>query len=642
MIERSCLNGDTWYMMVDPADKGTGEPAWFEPSWFDANRENAVQVSIPRSWQIIPGMERYEGTCWFYREINRQSIEDHLAKDRVIFLHFEGVNYHATVWINGMKIGSHEGGYLPFKFKLLRSLLRECLSRWKGDLVLAVRVDSTRRPEQIPEFSCDWFQWGGIYRDVYIDIQPRNRVVRCLVTPSVSTVCDGKIQEGSISVRILATFPGELGLSVEGLAQGDRFTTEKIISPKNWNAKSSGNLHECTTTVKMDGSLAWHPSQPALYHMQLASRDPEAGGGILYETRFGMRSLKVENAKIFLNGERLMLKGSSLHEEKYPVGRAYSREERRKDIRAMKELGFNFLRTAHYSHDESLLEVADEEGMLIGEEIPVYWNVDYSNHETQRLAAKMMRDLVHRDFNHPSVIWWSVGNEIPVARLDCQRFIKMLLDLTRSMDTSRFTVYVSKNYVYDPLRKHTDIILLNGYLGWYYASTKNWGFMVELVHASMPQKPLVISEFGAGAKLGHGRHEPLDEKYTEWKQASIVSHAIKVFNSKPFIDGWVIWIYRDFKSHMRLNQFQQGYNRKGLVDEKGRKKLLAAWMPVLSSEAYHHAPAASIGALLLAKILWPLMAFIGILVDAFSPIFARKRNQGYYTTEAHPQVERKT
>jgi hypothetical protein len=174
--------------------------------------------------------------------------------------------------------------------------------------------------------------------------------------------------------------------------------------------------------------------------------------------------------------------------------------------------------------------------------------------------------------------------------------------------------------------------LLNSYFGWYLLTEKLFSFVVDVVHGTTMRKPFMISEFGANAMLGFGRREAIDVKSSEWKQASIVSHAIKTFNSKPYLSGWVEWIYRDFKSHMRLDpKYEQGYNRKGLVNEHGRKKLLALWMPRLVKEKHkYNGKAKMIAGLLLAKIAWAPLAFIGIVLDAISPLVMKVINTGYY------------
>ncbi|MHA1681803.1 MAG: glycoside hydrolase family 2 protein [Promethearchaeota archaeon] len=628
-MERILLNDYPWRIAIDLHDDGMGPPGWYEPTWLEEHVDMTREVEMPNSWQTIKGLEKYEGVCWYFARIPRDLIAGYLEGTEVVHLKFNGSNYISTAWLNGVKLGTNEGGYLPFSFHLKKSVLRRVLENNGLDVILAVRVDNTRRHDQIPEFSCDWFQWGGIYRDVYLEIKPEKHVMRCLITPRLTFHPSTGSHDGAIDADIIASEGLDLDWFIHD-GTGDLLATGSVPVEREVFKTSLEGFNRFKISIPMGNCSLWSPRDPVLHTLTLKGN----GETIHYQSRFGMREIKTRGSRILLNNAPITFKGSSLHEERFPSGREFSKEERLKDLQDMKSLGFNFLRTGHYSHDESLLEAADEIGMLIGEEIPVYWDIDYTNPKTQKLAVKMMRSLIHRDFNHPSVAWWSAGNEAPVSRKACRSFFKTVIDYTRKLDPSRLVVYVTKNVVYDPLRKYTDVVLVNAYFGWYIGSTRNWSFIVELSHAMSPGKPFVISEFGAGAKRGFGRRERLDLKFSEWKQASIVSHAIKVFNSKPFMSGWIIWIYRDFKSHMRLNKYQEGYNRKGLVDESGRKKLLALWMPRLVNEKYSYRPATTFIARFLSKYLWPLNAFIGILIDTLLPMFTRSRNSGYYEGQA--------
>ena len=637
MIRQISLNNQQWYLNPDPEDKGKNAKKWHEFSWFKENESSFHEVSLPNSWQTIPGLEKYEGICWYFGKIKLELLKDFKTSEQIARLCFDGANYITDIWLNEKYLGSNEGGYLPFDFRLSNGLLRDITTGKNEFIYIAARVDNTRRHDQIPEFSCDWFQWGGLYRDVYITIQGKNRIERCLITPKIDFQKNGRALSAGIEVELLATKNMKIDYQVSGPKE-----TEIVKGPiepiQKQPHKYKENMEEIKSFISIDNPKLWDPNNPNLYKLALFT--DASVKELVFETNFGLRELSTKGSTILLNRKPISFKGASLHEERFPKGREYTKEERIQDLLDMKSLGFNFLRTAHYSHDESLMEAADEVGMLIGEEIPVYWDIDYENPKVQKLAVKMFRKLIWRDFNHPSVAWWSAGNEIPTAKRSCQLFFQMLLRLGKKLDPSRFVVYVTKNYVFDPIRKYTDIILLNGYLGWYYGNEKHWKVAVELTHATAIKKPLVISEFGAGAKLGYGRHEPINEKFSEWKQASVVGHAIKTFNSKPFMSGWLIWIYRDFKSHMRLNEFQEGYNRKGIVDEMGNKKLLAGWMPNLIDKKIKYTKTQTIIGMFLSKFLWLPMALIGIIVDTVSSLFMHSRNEGYYNKKPEGKFQK--
>ncbi|MFX0102744.1 MAG: glycoside hydrolase family 2 protein, partial [Candidatus Hodarchaeota archaeon] len=599
MVERILLSNDSWFLAPDVKNSGIKDPYWYESSWFKKKSKKLIRVTVPNSWQTLEGLEKYEGVCWYFTRMKTEILKIYLDSKKKLYLKFNGANYLVDAWCNGIHLGRNEGGYLPFSFQLKKETLASILEKDNEEVILSVRVDNTRRHDQIPEFSCDWFQWGGIYRDVYLEVQPEKGINGCYITPILRFSKTGLLESASIDLDI----KGFKGLNVKWKVteeDGREISagTAELGTSKDQDPNGMSSAKE---SIEIKEPKLWDLDNPYRYNLLLQDENND----VLYESRFGLREIKVEGTSILLNGKSIKFKGSSLHEEKYPAGREYSRDERKEDLLDMKSLGFNFLRTAHYSHNESLMDAADEVGMLIGEEIPVYWDIDYKNKKTQKLAVKMLKTLIDRDYNHPSVAWWSVGNEIPVQKRDCQLFIKMLLRYVKKRDKSRICCYVSKNFIADPIRKHSDILAFNGYLGWYYFSERMWSFAIELIHGSQKEKPLVVTEFGAGAKLGFGRYKKVNEKFSEWKQASILSQAIRSFNSKPFVAGWLIWIYRDFKSHMRLNKYQEGYNRKGIVDENGSKKIAGVWMPKLSRQRHSYSKIATIGALFLAKVLKP-------------------------------------
>nr|MDO8084381.1 glycoside hydrolase family 2 TIM barrel-domain containing protein [Candidatus Sigynarchaeum springense] len=630
MLEQIRLSSSSWWLVPDPRRLGDATEKWFSREWFDAHGPNLASVAVPSSWQTIKGLERYEGVCWYFTMIQREFLERLLLKNNFVSLRFNGVNYLSRAWLNGVELGAHEGGFTPFSFHLSRSTIEQAVGASSGDAILAVRVDNTRRHDQLPEFASDWFQWGGIYRDVFIDVQPCPRVDRCLIAPALSFDSDGLFESAAIKMTIRASAGLAFKWRVAG-PDGKIVASGEATMPGNdpGTIATAPQLLVRRFTAAIPDAKLWSPEAPVLYALELI----DSKGDLLYTSRFGLREVKASGTDILLNGKRILLRGSSLHEEKFPHGREYPKAERIKDIVAMKALGFNFLRTAHYSHDESLIEAADELGMLVGEEIPVYWNVDFKNPKVLRLAARMARDLIHRDFNHPSVIWWSAGNEVPVSRRDCSQFMVTIMRLAKRLDPTRFSAFVTKAFVYDPARAHSDLLLLNSYFGWYYLTERMFGIVCDVVHGTAPRKPFLMSEFGANAELGFGRREPLDVKSSEWKQASIVSHAIKTFNARPYMCGWVIWIYRDFKSHMRLGPHEQGYNRKGLVDEHDRKKLLATWMPRLVHQRYQFRTWRIYLGMFIAKIAFLPAAFAGVVIDIVSPRVMHKVNTGYYTSE---------
>lgn len=317
-----------------------------------------------------------------------------------------------------------------------------------------------------------------------------------------------------------------------------------------------------------------------------------------------------------------------MHEELMPYGRTIPEKERLKDLRMMRKLGFNTLRTAHYSHDEKLIALADEVGILTLEEIPVYWFCDFKNPKVLKLALSMIKGLIYRDFNHPSVILWSCGNEINVEHRVCYRFMHQLMQSAKKLDSSRIITYVSSRMFSDQLRTKSDLPCLNTYFGWYYLSERNLNRVLDFIHQTAPNQPLLITEFGADAKYGF--HSKEFQKFSEEKQASILSESIRTFNSKDYIAGWIIWIYRDFRSPMRLNTYQQGFNRKGLVSDKNERKLITK---MIRNLLWEKPGKRRINLLARYYFLFkPVELLIfGIFYEFFQNLFLKKTFEKYYS-----------
>ena len=228
-------------------------------------------------------------------------------------------------------------------------------------------------------------------------------------------------------------------------------------------------------------------------------------------------------------------------------------------------MGFNAIRTIS-PHDKALLNIADEEGLLIFEDIPLYSLSNFKSQKTNLLAANYIRKLIRRDFNHPSVIIWSIGSDLPVERLECRRLLKRLVSFAKKIDSTRLVTYETNHYLIDPLRKITncDISCVSLSLGKNYKFISIYNFILDMIYHSNRKFPLIISKFGIESKKGTERAKKI---YSETYQMLIISYIIRILNSKPYISGWFLHTYRDFRSPYRLNKYQQGFDRNGITEE---------------------------------------------------------------------------
>ncbi|MEO1088016.1 MAG: glycoside hydrolase family 2 TIM barrel-domain containing protein, partial [Acidobacteriota bacterium] len=316
----------------------------------------------------------------------------------------------------------------------------------------------------------------------------------------------------------------------------------------------------------------WSPEDPKLYAVEL--RQPGHPREDTVRDKIGFRTIEVRGDEILLNGEPVFLRGISIHEEAPGGGRAATPEHARTLLGWAKELGCNFVRLAHYPHNEHMVREAERMGLMVWAEIPVYWTILWQNEETYALAEQQLREMIVRDKNRAAVVIWSVANETPrgEARLS---FLKGLIDEARRIDPDRLisaatevTTLEDGIHLDDPLVPYLDVLGVNEYIGWY------WGTPEDAAATrwhSRHNKPLVISEFGAGATAG--LHGDPGQRWTEEYQERVYRQQVAMLRQIPFLRGVSPWILMDFRSPRRpLPGIQDFWNRKGLLSERGQRK----------------------------------------------------------------------
>ena len=411
------LNG-SWHYIIDPYENGyynyRYEPfdqqdspsvnAFFlnskpqSPSdliEYDFDQMGTLQV--PGDWNSQkPELTYYEGTVWYKKSF------DHAMADEEgrLFLYFEASNYKTEVYLNGSKLGSHTGGFTPFNFEITNSV------REKGNF-LVVKVDNKRLKEGVPTLNTDWWNYGGLTRDVkivetpalfirdyFIHLDPTDRnVIRGYIT------LDGK-DAGKEKIRIRIP---ELKINEAIKTNDDGYVSFQIqtFDLQHWTSES-----------------------PHLYDVILETREDQV------RDQVGFRSIRTRGSQILLNEKPVYLKGISIHEES-PLrgGRGHSRKDAEQLLEWAKELGCNYVRLAHYPHNEHMMRLADEKGILVWEENPVYWTIDWENEATYQNAENQLSELIARDKNRASVIIWSMANETPTSSAR-NRFLTRLASFT--------------------------------------------------------------------------------------------------------------------------------------------------------------------------------------------------------------------
>ena len=498
-------------------------------------------LDVPGDWNSQD--ERfffYEGTMWYFK-----SFEFEPRNGRSYLLHFGGINYIANVWLNGEFLGRHEGGFTPFQFEAGSALT-------KGENVIVVKVDNRRERDQVPTVNTDWWNYGGITRSVRLIDLPRAHIADYRFGLSPSGGIEGWVRVADSANRRPVT------VSIPALSVADEFSVDY---------DGFANFSFDTEPQR------WSPDSPFLYDVNIAYAEDRV------DDRIGFRSIEVRGEDILLNGVPVFLKGISLHEEALSrPGRAWSYEDARELLQRALDLGSNFVRLAHYPHNENMLRAADEMGLMVWAEIPVYWTIDFESPAVLAKARQQLDEMIARDANRASIILWSMANETPVGaarlcfidelasharRLDPARLITAALD---TQTTDRF-----KRIIDDPLASRIDVIGINSYCGWYSDAPED---CARIRWVSEYGKPIIMSEMGAGAL--QGLHGDPAHRWTEEYQARVYEHNLTMLDNITALRGLSPWILKDFRSPRRpLPGIQDFWNRKGLLSETGERK--KAW-----------------------------------------------------------------
>ena len=546
------LNG-SWHYIVDVQEEGYYDYRMKPTPWgffqnakpqkpedlIEYDFDKAPVMQVPGDWNTQD--ERlffYEGTVWFKR-----AFQWHRNGNRRTLLYFGAVNYDTYVYVNGKLAGHHVGGFTPFNFDVT-DMLRE------GDNFVVLKVDNKRHAEAVPTQIFDWWNYGGITRDVLlVDVEP-------------VYIEDYNLQLASLEGRLLS-FSVQLNKPLSG--QQITLSIPELKIKKTLTTDAEG---KAALSMKAKPIL-WSPATPKLYQVDIQF------GSESIRDEIGFRIIETRGKQILLNGNPIFLKGISIHEEKpNGGGRANSTADAHTLLSWAKELGCNYVRLAHYPHNEYAVREAERMGMLVWSEIPVYWTIAWNNADTYRNAERQLTDMICRDHNRCNVIIWSIANETPHSDARDQ-FLSRLSQKARSLDATRLISMAMevtaanhhKNRLQDNMNQYVDVISFNQYIGWYRdvndAPKMEWEIPYD--------KPVIISEFGGGAK--YGLHGAKNQRWTEEFQENLYRENCAMLDKIDGLAGTTPWILKDFRSPRRvLNGIQDYYNRKGLFSDDGHKK----------------------------------------------------------------------
>ncbi|MCD1588510.1 glycoside hydrolase family 2 [Halomonas sp. IOP_14] len=550
------LNG-SWNFCVDLLDTGLRQK-WYEMQ--PANPVDRIEpwdydpfmgesIPVPSNWAMLKEKWYFfEGSAWYTKKLPPELFkkrESDAESDQRYILRVGAAQYDCKVFLNGKFLGNHYGGSTPFYVELTDDLAEE--TNW-----LMLCVNNTRTLDRVPMRNTDWFNYGGVYREVELFSLPREFIRDMFIRLSQ----DGRAIEVDVVVD----------RAVDSAVDGPSIHHAHLEIPELGIAQKINIEHGKGTCRIAAEPERWSPENPRLYKVVLTAGEDRITDNV------GFRSIVRQGVDILLNGEPIWLRGISVHEDDDILGKVTSDEDIRRRLAHAKELGCNFLRLAHYPHHERAAELADEMGFLLWQEIPVYWAIDFDNHNTLKDAKNQLIELIKRDRNRASVIIWSIGNENPDtdSRLS---FMRDLAETARLYDPTRLVAAAclinhAKLKIEDRLVDHLDVIGINEYYGWY---DENFDDLYAIGKNSDPDRPVIISETGAdGDNSSQGPSEGLfSEKY----MADVYRRQIDTLQKLAYIKGMSPWILYDFRVERRQNIFQRGFNRKGLIAaDKSTKK----------------------------------------------------------------------
>ena len=513
---------------------------------YDFDKSDVMQ--IPSDWNTKD--ERlffYEGTVWF-----KKSFQAVPMKDCKTLLYFGAVNYDCHVYVNGKKAGHHIGGFTAFNYDISDLLV-------EGENTVIVKVDNKRHADAVPTQIFDWWNYGGITRDVKLVKVPMV-YLEDYNLQLLKGEAKGKKRQITFSAKLSQPEAGHtVTVSIPELKLKKTFTTD-----------ADGQVQSSIFNIQSKALQLWCPENPKLYRVDISLDTSTISDEI------GFRTIETRDKQILLNGKPVFLKGISIHEEKANGGgRANSVEDAQTLLSWAQELGCNFVRLAHYPHNEYMVREAERRGIMVWSEIPCYWTIAWTNPDTYQNAQNQLRDMIARDHNRANIIIWSIANETPHSAQRDQ-FLGRLAKYARSQDSTRLIsmameVTGASNYVNrlnDNMNEYVDVVSFNQYIGWYRDVNDAPKMRWEIPY----NKPVIISEFGGGAR--YGLHGAKNQRWTEEFQENLYKENTAMLDKIDGLSGTTPWILKDFRSPRRvLPGVQDYYNRNGLFSDKGEKKL---------------------------------------------------------------------
>ena len=579
---RLSVDLDPGWRFVRSNPSGASGKSFNDSSW--------SKVSLPHTWNNLDGQDGgnnyYRGTGWYRKHITPSSS----MKNKRIVVRFDGANMNTDLYVNGTLVGSHKGGYAGFDFDVTSYLTIG------SDNVLAVKVNNSSSIDQAP-LSGDWSLDGGLYRDVkliatnkaHIDLldagSPGVYIKQSNVSTSSATL--------SIKTKLRSDYSTTTSnLSIEtNIVDAAGNVVKKTTSSKTLTPKTSYSLMQ---TITLTNPHLWNGlKDPYMYTVYVTVKSGTSVVDTMSQP-LGLRYFKVDpNLGFFLNGQPYDLHGVSMHQDRIDKGYAVSDADRTEDVNLIKEIGATFVRLSTYEFEQTTYDLLDRAGIVVTTEIPV---VNYANSSTSFVdnAKQQLKELIRQNYNHPSIVFWGLFNEIP-DNSNSWSLIPQLNSLAHSEDSTRLTTGASFNKISDSsaLNTSTDVIGVNQYYGWYAGVPDELATWADNVHAAYPTRKIGLSEYGAGASIYQHELHPANIITTgtwhpEEYQSLVHEQTWAILKDRSYLWQKTIWNMFDFASDLRSEGDQMGRNDKGLVtyDRKVKKDVFYFYKANWSDEKF--------------------------------------------------------
>jgi beta-galactosidase len=559
-VVRERVDLDAGWRFIRADVPGAQQPGFDDSAW--------SPVSVPHTWNARDGQDGgdnyHRGAGWYRRSYAPPAS----FAGRKLWLQFDGANAVTDVWVNGVALGRHKGGFARFRFDATAAFVPGRAA------IIAVRVSNAPDPD-VPPLSADFTFFGGIYRDVslvvtdplglrMLDFAGPGVYVRQRSVTAASAALDVTARGWNngttgraVSVRTVVTRP-------DGTVVADATTAPRSV------AANSG--FQTVQRVTVANPRRWQGrTDPFLYLATVEVRDAATGAVTDVVTeRIGLRSISVSpDTGLALNGGHLSLRGVNRHQDRIDAGWAITDAEHTQDFDLMDEMGVNALRTAHYQQDQKVYDLADERGYLVWTEIPL---VDLATDSAgfRANAAQQLRELIRQNYNHPSVAFWGIGNEQRQNDAATNALLDTLAGIVNTEDPDRFSTYAHNGGITSGLTNHSELAGYNRYHGWYYGAHTDLGGFLDNLHSTQPTRRIALSEYGAGGSVVQHEENPPkpvpdSDVHPEEYQALFHESQWQQIRVRPYLWGTFLWNMFDFASDRRSEGDTAGRNDKGLV-----------------------------------------------------------------------------